>query len=109
MKVYIAGPITGHPDYKDCFAKAELILKERLAIVMNPARLPEGFEWAEYMKITFAMLEACDTIVLLPGWENSRGAVLEYRMALCNGKSILEFTPDYQLKSRICTPNKNNH
>ena len=114
MKVYIAGPITGHPDYADYFAKAEVIIRHMGATVLNPAILPAGFTWDEYISMTMAMLNVCDTIVMLPGWEDSRGAMREYRQALATGKAILEFTslesPDsYQLISHIFTPNRNNH
>lgn len=109
MKAYIAGPISGRPDYRDYFAKAEQMLTERGAKVMNPAVLPEGFGWEDYMEITLAMLRACDVIVMLPGWEESKGATIEYKTALESGKLVLLFDPSYQLKSRICTPNKNNH
>lgn len=47
MKIYIAGPITGIPDYKERFAKAEAELKAKGHAVMNPAALPEGFEYSE--------------------------------------------------------------
>lgn len=114
MKVYIAGPITGNPNYKQEFKMAEEILKEKGAIVMNPSVLSEGFTWDEYMPITLAMLSVCDTIALLPGWENSRGSTIEYRTALSTGKTIIEFTSlnsfiDYQLVGRVFTPNKNDH
>ena len=113
MKVYIAGPITGHPDYKKEFRKAEQLLKEQGALVMNPAILPEGFTDAQYMAIGREMLLACDTIVMLPGWENSKGANLEFHTALYHGKNILELqyprTGCCRLVARIFTPNKNNH
>ena len=114
MKVYIAGPITGKPNYRDYFAISEVILRSNGATVMNPAILPEGFEQHEYMTVCLAMLSTCDTIALLPGWKNSKGAMTEYRVALATGKVILEFTTlesldNYQLISHIFTPNKNNH
>ena len=114
MKVYIAGPITGHPDYKNWFNMAEQIFTKHGASVMNPAVLPEGFTDAQYMAIGREMLLACDTIAMLPGWENSKGANLEYHLALYHGKNILEFkyiaSPGcYRLVSHIFTPNRNNH
>lgn len=114
MKIFISGGITGCPDYKDYFAKAEQILQKMGATVMNPAVLPEGFEWGDYMRITIAMLKPCDAIALLPGWENSKGAQCEYDLSITTGKAIFEFTSlesldNYLLVARIFAPNKNNH
>ena len=100
-KVYIAGKITGDPNYREKFAKAEAELKAQGYLVMNPAILPEGFEWEEYMDITVAMLRACGTIVMLPGWRNSKGAKCEYVIARSADKKILEFTQDYKLKKGV--------
>lgn len=100
-KVFISGKITGDPNYREKFEKAEVYLKKHGYIVMNPAILPEGFEWDEYMDITVAMLRACDTIAMLPGWRNSKGAKCEYIIAKAGEKKILEFNQDYQLKSCI--------
>jgi hypothetical protein len=35
------------------------------------------------------MLNECEAIALLPGWENSPGAVEEYRHAQRSGKTIM--------------------
>lgn len=80
-KVYIAGKISGDPNYREKFAKAEEELKAQGYIVMNPAILPEGFTWDNYMNITIAMLSACDTIYLLEDWEDSQGAQIEAKIA----------------------------
>lgn len=101
MKVYIAGPITGHPDYKTWFNMAENIFKINGASVMNPAVLPEGFTDAQYMAIGREMLLACDAIALLPGWEDSKGANLEFQH--------LHSKSNYRLVSHVFTPNKNDH
>lgn len=89
-KVFISGKITGDPNYREKFANAEKELKEKGHIVMNPAIFPEGFTWEEYMKITLAMLDACDTIYLLPDWPESRGAQAEFKHAIEQGKGIVK-------------------
>lgn len=96
MKVYIAGRITGDPDYREKFKKAEEMMRSHGCTVMNPAILPDGFEWEEYMNITMAMLEVCDTIILLPGWNESKGARREYIRARRLGKLVLELTPTWR-------------
>lgn len=76
MKVYIAGPITGNPDYMREFAEAERRLLALGHGVMNPAWVRETaeFSYEDYRAVSQAMLERCDAICLLPGWEGSRGA-----------------------------------
>lgn len=88
-KVFISGKITGDPNYREKFDKAEKELTEQGHLVMNPAVFPEGFRWEDYMKITLAMLEVCDTIYLLKDWHESRGAQAEFRYAIEHGQEII--------------------
>lgn len=104
MKTYIAGRISTDPNYKAKFKKAEEVLQAHGCIVMNPAVLPAGFKWEEYMSITMAMLEVCDAIVLLPGWRKSRGAKREYYRARTQGKIIMEIDSTWRLRGKIYKP-----
>lgn len=90
MKIYIAGKITGNPDYKNQFAEAEATLKAQGHTVMNPSVLPEGFEHYEYMKICFRMIDVCEAIYFLDNWRDSQGAKMEYEYARATGKRIKE-------------------
>ena len=42
------------------------------------------------MKIDLDLLERCDVLVQLPGWEKSRGSNIEYGYALGSDKTILK-------------------
>lgn len=88
-KVYIAGKITNCPNFKANFAAAEKDLIEQGYLVMNPAILPEGFEWHEYMRICFAMIDACDIVYFLPNWKESKGAIREKEYAENNKKHLI--------------------
>lgn len=89
MKIYIAGKITGDPNYKEKFDIAATSLELQGHIVLNPAELPEGMLPADYMRICSAMLDTADAIYLLKGWYSSSGASIERNYAMYIGKSIL--------------------
>lgn len=89
MKIYIAGKITGREDsYKTYFDKAEEKLKQEGHVVMKPSVLPFGFAHHEYLKINFAMIDACEGVYFMKCWKDSRGAIMEHEYAIKEGKSI---------------------
>lgn len=93
MRIYLSGPITGVPDYKKRFKKlgARVAKAYPLDSVVNPGKLadvfPEGTH-DEYMALCLQMLGMCDMIVMLPGWEDSAGAVKEHNYARAAGKWV---------------------
>lgn len=80
--IYISGPITGTSDYMKRFEKAEKELTENGYSVINPAKvnamLPEDATWEEYIKVSLTLLSICTGVYMMPGWRESRGAVLEF-------------------------------
>ena len=86
MKVYIAGKITGNPNYREEFAAAERKVRALGDIPLNPAVLPEGLEKADYMRICLAMLDSADAIAPLRSWTHSDGAAIEMSFARYTGK-----------------------
>lgn len=100
MKMYIAGKITGDPNYRDKFEKVERTLVWLGYSVMNPACLSEGreFTWEDYMAITASMQQVCDATVLLPDWKDSRGARTELKTAKSLGHKIYLFETDPEVR-----------
>lgn len=88
MKIYIAGKITGYPEYKEKFLAAQQEFEKEGHAVLNPAILPGGFEQDEYMNICYAMIDVCDAVFFLDNWRDSKGANLEHVYAFDNNKWI---------------------
>lgn len=68
MKIYMAGKITGDPNYKMKFRMAAKHIQELypLAVILNPAELPEGLTPKDYMRLCFGMIDAADILFALP-------------------------------------------
>lgn len=89
--VYLAGKITGDPQYSQKFGMAARELAAAGLAVVNPATLPEGFTWEAYMRMCTAMLDECAAACFLPDWNESRGAKLEFERARAAGKRVFMF------------------
>lgn len=91
-KIYISGPITGNPNYKEQFAAISRRLAKDGHIVVDPSVETEGLSPRDYMRISLARLEAADEILLLPGWENNNGAKIEKLYAEYIGLRVRKHT-----------------
>lgn len=85
VKVYLAGPMSGLPEYNyPAFFHAAELLRERGLIVENPAehaqRNPQP-SWNGYMRQALKLMLDCEQLFLLPGWGRSVGAVIEHDLA----------------------------
>lgn len=82
MKLYIAGPMSGLPEYNyPAFHAAEAQLQAAGFETLNPATNPEQDSWEGYMRAAIAQVIQADGIAYLPDSALSRGARIELRLA----------------------------
>ena len=91
MRVYISGAISGTDDYMERFQRAEDKLNAEGIKTINPAKVNENlpFTYEEYMKIDLLMIDMCDGIYMMHGWQKSPGANRELGYALAKEKTLL--------------------
>jgi hypothetical protein len=102
VRLYLSGPITGvELNNRPAFARAAKWLRAAGHTVINPHEVCAIFDphecgapdnvcspselllpWVDYLRADLiAMLQGSDAVAQLPGWEYSRGAVLEAYVA----------------------------
>lgn len=92
MTWYLAGPITNDPGWQPKFDQAAKKLRESGLQVVSPLDLskPQG-DWTENMRRCIRALTECDGIILLEGWDDSKGARLEKEIAEGLGMTVVRF------------------
>lgn len=104
-RIYVAGPMTGLANLNfPAFHREAARLRAEGFEVVNPAEINGGADelvamagmddrqlaahWRECMRNDIRELVSCDAIVMLPGWEHSRGATLEHHIAKALGIAV---------------------
>nr|DAE10954.1 MAG TPA: protein of unknown function (DUF1937) [Siphoviridae sp. ctPsO101]DAH31935.1 MAG TPA: protein of unknown function DUF1937 [Caudoviricetes sp.] len=90
MNIYISGPIEGVDNYREKFERAKRIIEKGENKVINPAGLDlYGLTREQILNLDLVLLNLCDTIYMLKGWESSCGANREFGYALAKGMDIM--------------------
>jgi hypothetical protein len=98
-KLYLSGPMTGVENFNhDLFNKVAAEFRMVGFEVCSPSEFFDGDktrEREEYMREAFKYLLEADTVVILPGWEQSKGARIEITVAQELGLNLVEYVePD---------------
>lgn len=107
-KVYLAGPMSGYPEWNfPAFHKAAEELRAEGYHVFSPAEVDEIFfenrddinrQYEENFKEAYKkclrvdfnyIMDHADVMIMLPGWEGSRGATAEHALARCMDLEII--------------------
>ena len=84
--IYLSGPMSGLPECNyPAFHAAAARLRALGYRVENPAENPTpacGGTWEGWMRLALRQMLDCDAVAWLPGWMDSRGALLECQLAL---------------------------
>jgi hypothetical protein len=94
--IYISGPVTGIPEHnKPKFLLAEKMLLSYGCHVFNPTHIEGPIDplegealWQYYMHFCVRALPECEGILMLPDWQNSKGAKWEHRIAEMLGLAV---------------------
>lgn len=95
MTTYIAGPMTGLPGFNHAtFARVADELRSQGRKVLSPHEIDGSSThrtWHWYMREALKMLLVADDVLLLPGWQESRGACIERSIAEALEMPIAEY------------------
>lgn len=90
MRAYLSGPMSGVPEMNYPAFNAEASRLRALGFhVENPAENAEQSSWEAYMKAAIVQMLSCEVVVMLPGWSESRGALIERELALRLGLKVI--------------------
>lgn len=92
-RVYIAGPMRGHPAHNiPAFRRAAELFRANGFEVVSPVEVGEklggqdsGLRAEDFVRADLVEVLTCDAIALLPGWEKSTGARCEATVAVTLG------------------------
>lgn len=89
--IYIAGPMTGLPEFNyPTFVATAQKLRRAGFTVLSPTEngLPPSAPWERHMRRDLRLLLDCQGVAVLEGWGASKGALLEVSVAQALGMPV---------------------
>ena len=92
-KIYVSGAISGHPldSVRERFAMVKHQMQAQGYEVIIPTEngLPPDAPWERHMAKDINLLMECDIVLMLEGWQKSRGCRIEFNCAVEARKTII--------------------
>lgn len=93
--LYLSGPMTGLPEFNfPAFNAAAKHLRMLGMTIINPAEMDDGntsLPWGYYIRRDIKKLMECDGVVVLEGWQKSKGCNVELTIARMLDMKILSY------------------
>lgn len=89
--VFLCGAISADKNYTEKFYGAETKLTALGYTVLNPIMLPANLEIADWLRITFEMVEVADIVAIFDDWTFSLRARSEVAYALDKNKNLIRY------------------
>lgn len=97
LTYYLAGPMSGYPEYNfPLFEAVTAVLHSAKISILSPHEIDHGetpetrgsLPYQTYIDAGIKMLEACQGIILLPGWPQSSGSCNELSRSIDLGMPV---------------------
>ncbi len=96
LSVYMSGPMTGLPNNNvEAFNSYTKQWNDAGYVIVNPASFEEKAKetYTDWLKRDVScLINSCNAIAMMPGWEKSNGARLEYSVACSLGYLVFDAT-----------------
>lgn len=103
MITYISGPVKGLPEHnRPEFNRVAELWRDAGHTVFNPAEinpLSAGYTREQCLRRDIAALTECHLITFLPGWQQSKGVLIERAVAIAIG-CVIHWEYDQPLTKR---------
>lgn len=103
--VYLSGPMTGVDDHGlAAFAAARATLRDRGYSVLCPSEVSSvqpNFAREDHLRRDFNFVLLADEVCVLPGWQHSKGAVIEVNLAIALSLPVWEFQSGLRIDGEL--------
>lgn len=91
--IYVSGPMSGYPNNNiERFNFVCSVFREKLkeVTIINPAEQDQSLSWEEVLKNDLDDVNRSTHLAFLDGWNLSRGARMEMKLAIDRGIKIVD-------------------